>query len=126
MILICKGHEGMAITVRCVRSYVCLDSPSPPPINLKQLTLLAQVLPEPQVSNHEQAKGYRVAMAARSLKPEDSTDDKLHLSVDLSNPDSIGPAFSSLRKQWGEPSVVFYNGMPMQLSPEIPWIINTY
>jgi NAD(P)-dependent dehydrogenase (short-subunit alcohol dehydrogenase family) len=73
-----------------------------------------------------QSKGYRVAVAARSLKPEDSTDDKLHLSVDLSNPDSIGPAFSSLRKQWGEPSVVFYNGMPMQLSPEIPWIINTY
>jgi hypothetical protein len=55
MILICKGHEGLAITVRCVRSYVYLDSPSPPPINLKQLTLLAQVLPEPQVSNHEQA-----------------------------------------------------------------------
>jgi NAD(P)-dependent dehydrogenase (short-subunit alcohol dehydrogenase family) len=73
-----------------------------------------------------QSKGYRVALAARSLKPEDSTDDKLYLSVDLSNPDSIGPAFTSLRKQWGEPSVVFYNGMPVQRLPEIPWIINTY
>jgi NAD(P)-dependent dehydrogenase (short-subunit alcohol dehydrogenase family) len=58
-----------------------------------------------------QSKGYRVALAARSLKPEDSTSDRLHVPVDLSNAESIAPAFASLRKQWGEPSVVFYNGM---------------
>ena len=57
-----------------------------------------------------QSKGYRVALAARSLKPEDSTSDRLLLPVDLSNTESIAPAFASLRKQWGEPSVVFYNG----------------
>jgi NAD(P)-dependent dehydrogenase (short-subunit alcohol dehydrogenase family) len=67
-----------------------------------------------------QSKGYRVALAARSLKQEDSTDDELHLSVDLSNPDSIAPAFTSLRKQWGEPSVIFYNGKQLQYSMERP------
>ena len=56
------------------------------------------------------SKGYRIALAARSLKPEDSTSETLHLTLDLSKPESVGPAFASLRKQWGEPSVVFYNG----------------
>jgi len=57
-----------------------------------------------------QSKGYRIALAARSLKQEDSTSETLHLTLDLSKPDSVSPAFASLRKQWGEPSVVFYNG----------------
>lgn len=61
------------------------------------------------------SKGYRVALAARSLKPEDSTSENLLLSVDLSKPESVALAFDSLRKQWGEPSVVFYNGMQIQL-----------
>jgi len=61
-------------------------------------------------ANVLQYKGYRVALAARSVKPEDSTSDKLLLPIDLSNTESIAPAFTSLRKQWGEPSVVFYNG----------------
>lgn len=56
------------------------------------------------------SKGYRIALAARSLKPEDSKGDNLFLSTDLSRPASIGEAFSSLRKQWGEPSVIMYNG----------------
>jgi NAD(P)-dependent dehydrogenase (short-subunit alcohol dehydrogenase family) len=64
-----------------------------------------------------QSKGYKVALAARSLKPEDSTSDRLHVPVDLSNTESIAPAFASLRKQWGEPSVVFYNGMYPPLNP---------
>lgn len=66
-------------------------------------------------ANALQSKGYRVALAARSLKPENSTPENLHLSIDLSNPDSVSPAFTSLRKQWGEPSVVFYNGMYRQV-----------
>jgi NAD(P)-dependent dehydrogenase (short-subunit alcohol dehydrogenase family) len=56
------------------------------------------------------SQGYRIALAARSLKPEDSTSETLHLTLDLSKPESVGPAFASLRKKWGEPSVVFYNG----------------
>lgn len=58
-----------------------------------------------------QSKGYRIALAARSLKPHDSTTETLHLALDLSKPEAVGPAFASLRKQWGEPSVVFYNGV---------------
>lgn len=57
-----------------------------------------------------QSKGYRVALAARSLKQADSTSDNLLLNVDLSDPSTVSPAFDSVRKQWGEPSVVFYNG----------------
>lgn len=57
------------------------------------------------------SKGYRVALAARSLKQEDSTSDCLLLKVDLSDPSTVGPAFDALRKHWGEPNVVFYNGM---------------
>jgi NAD(P)-dependent dehydrogenase (short-subunit alcohol dehydrogenase family) len=68
-----------------------------------------------------QSKGYRVALAARSLKQEDSTSDRLHVPVDLANTESIAPAFASLRKQWGEPSVVFYNGMyPYRKTPRKP------
>jgi NAD(P)-dependent dehydrogenase (short-subunit alcohol dehydrogenase family) len=73
------------------------------------------------VANALQSKGYRIALAARSLKPEDSTSDRLLLPVDLSNAESIAPAFASLRKQWGEPSVVFYNGRhPHSQNPIIP------
>ncbi|GAB7332756.1 hypothetical protein MBLNU13_g04493t1 [Cladosporium sp. NU13] len=61
------------------------------------------------VADALQSKGYRIALSARSLKPEDSTSERLLLSVDLSSPESVAPAFASLRKQWGEPSVVFYN-----------------
>jgi len=62
------------------------------------------------VSKALQLKGYRVALAARSLKPEDSTSDSLLLRVDLSDPATISTAFATLRKQWGEPNLVFYNG----------------
>lgn len=58
-----------------------------------------------------QSRGYRIALAARSLKPQDSTTETLHLALDLSKPEAVGPVFASLRKQWGEPSVVFYNGV---------------
>jgi len=74
-----------------------------------------------------QSKGYRVALAARSLKPEDSTSDRLLLPVDLSNTESIAPAFASLRKQWGEPSVVFYNGVNSHLqTPNDPSVFLTH
>jgi NAD(P)-dependent dehydrogenase (short-subunit alcohol dehydrogenase family) len=61
-----------------------------------------------------QSKGYRIALAARSLNPKDSTPETLHLALDLSKPEAVGPAFASLREQWGEPSVVFYNGENME------------
>lgn len=70
------------------------------------------------VANALQSKGYRVALAARSHKQDDSTGDRLHLSVDLSNPDSVAPAFTSIRKQWGEPAVVFYNAAAAHFTSE--------
>ena len=57
-----------------------------------------------------QSKGYRVAQAARSFKPEDSTDDNLLLQTDLSKPETLTSAWSKLRSTWGDPSVVVYNG----------------
>ncbi|KAK5682527.1 hypothetical protein LTS10_005655 [Elasticomyces elasticus] len=56
-----------------------------------------------------QAKGYRVAQAARSLQPQDSTDNDLLLKCDLSKPELISSVFADVRKSWGEPSVVIYN-----------------
>jgi D-arabinose 1-dehydrogenase-like Zn-dependent alcohol dehydrogenase len=59
-------------------------------------------------------KGYRVALAARSLKRSDEAD-TLHLTADLAKPESVTSLFSSLRESWGEPNVVFYNGTVAEL-----------
>lgn len=56
------------------------------------------------------AKGYKVALASRSLKEENSTPDQLHISTDLAHPDSVISAFSKVKETFGVPSVVVYNG----------------
>ncbi|KAM3416237.1 hypothetical protein BST61_g7843 [Cercospora zeina] len=53
--------------------------------------------------------GYKVAQASRSLKPEESTEDDLHLVIDATEPESITAAFEETRKKLGEPNVVIYN-----------------
>lgn len=58
--------------------------------------------------------GYKVAQASRSLKPEDSTEDNLHLLVDATKPESITKAFEETRKKLGEPNVVIYNGISIR------------
>lgn len=58
------------------------------------------------------SKGYRIALAARSLRHGDSKDSSLHLNLDLTKPDAVSNAFATIRKEWGEPSVVHYNGVP--------------
>jgi len=55
-------------------------------------------------------KGYRVALAARSVKESDNTAEQIHLPSDFSNPDSVVNAFSKLKSSLGVPSVVIYNG----------------
>lgn len=65
------------------------------------------------VANALRSKGYRIALASRSAKNAGSNDD-LHLATDLSKPETVSHAFASLRKQWGEPNVVLYNGRPNQ------------
>ncbi|KAL9609302.1 MAG: hypothetical protein Q9167_005920 [Letrouitia subvulpina] len=55
------------------------------------------------------AKGYKVAVAARKLKEEDSNSDQLNISSDLSDPDSVSGVFSKVKASLGRPSVVIYN-----------------
>lgn len=55
------------------------------------------------------AKGYKVALASRTLKEEDSTADQVNVSCDLSDPDSVIRVFSKVKALLGTPSVVVYN-----------------
>ncbi|KAF0643192.1 hypothetical protein FPSE5266_07860 [Fusarium pseudograminearum] len=55
------------------------------------------------------AGGYKVGLAARSLKEADSTDNQLHITSDFSNPDDVVNAFDKVKKAFGIPSVVVYN-----------------
>ncbi|CAI7606797.1 unnamed protein product [Penicillium bialowiezense] len=55
------------------------------------------------------SKGYKVALASRSLKDQDSTSDQLNIPSDFSDPNSIVDAFSKVKAVFGIPSVVVYN-----------------
>jgi NAD(P)-dependent dehydrogenase (short-subunit alcohol dehydrogenase family) len=65
------------------------------------------------------SKGYKVALAARSLKEADSTDNQLNIPSDFSKTDDVVNAFAKVKKVFGIPSVVVYNGKPS--SPTVPW-----
>ncbi|KAJ5604264.1 hypothetical protein N7537_007220 [Penicillium hordei] len=54
-------------------------------------------------------KGYKVALASRSLKEEDSNEDQVYISADLSDPHSVKDIFSKVKASLGLPSVVVYN-----------------
>ena len=56
------------------------------------------------------SKGYKVALAARSLREADSTDNQLNITSDFTNPDDVVNAFTKVKKVLGIPSVVVYNG----------------
>jgi NAD(P)-dependent dehydrogenase (short-subunit alcohol dehydrogenase family) len=57
------------------------------------------------------AKGYKIALAARSLKEEESTPEQLNITSDFSDPQSVVKAFATVEAKLGIPSVVVYNGM---------------
>ncbi|KFA51648.1 hypothetical protein S40293_10126 [Stachybotrys chartarum IBT 40293] len=63
------------------------------------------------------AKGYKVAVAARSLKEADSTDDQLNIKSDFANPEDVVSAFIKVKKELGIPSVVIYNAAAATFSP---------
>ncbi|RDW81860.1 hypothetical protein BP6252_02972 [Coleophoma cylindrospora] len=63
------------------------------------------------------SKGYKVALASRSLSEADSTDDQLNITSDFANPDDIVNAFAKVRKILGIPSVVVYNAAALTPSP---------
>lgn len=56
------------------------------------------------------SKGYKVALAARSLYETDSTDNQLNITSDFANSDDVVNAFKRVSKVFGIPSVVVYNG----------------
>ncbi|KAK1762704.1 hypothetical protein QBC33DRAFT_551326 [Phialemonium atrogriseum] len=65
------------------------------------------------------SKGYRVALAARSLKHTDNTADQVNIPGDLSDPNAVVSAFSKVKSLLGvPPSVVVYNAAA--LTPNAP------
>jgi NAD(P)-dependent dehydrogenase (short-subunit alcohol dehydrogenase family) len=56
------------------------------------------------------SKGYKVALASRSAKQDDSDSNQFNFQVDLANPSSIPELFSKVKAALGAPSVVIYNG----------------
>ncbi|TKA69461.1 hypothetical protein B0A55_08329 [Friedmanniomyces simplex] len=63
------------------------------------------------------SKGYKVALAARSLKDADSTDDQLHIPSDFSKTEDVVSAFAKVKKVFGIPSVVIYNVSAVTFTP---------
>ena len=61
------------------------------------------------------SRGYKVALAARSLDEADSTDNQLNITSDFTNSDDVVNAFKRVNKVFGIPSVVVYNGKPWYL-----------
>ena len=56
------------------------------------------------------SRGYKIALAARSLDEAESTDNQLNIKSDFENPDDVVDAFKKVNKVLGIPSVVVYNG----------------
>jgi NAD(P)-dependent dehydrogenase (short-subunit alcohol dehydrogenase family) len=65
------------------------------------------------------SNGYKVALAARSLKEIDSTEDQLNIQSDFSKTDDVVDTFTKVKNTLGIPSVVVYNGNP---PAELLWI----
>jgi NAD(P)-dependent dehydrogenase (short-subunit alcohol dehydrogenase family) len=60
--------------------------------------------------------GYKIALAARSLSSGIQANGYLHITADLSNPESVSQIFGSVRENYGIPSIVVYNGLYPLLS----------
>ena len=58
------------------------------------------------------SRGYKVALAARSLHEANSTDNQMNITSDFANSDDVDNAFKKVDKVFGIPSVVIYNGKP--------------
>ncbi|KAJ5189474.1 hypothetical protein N7491_005805 [Penicillium cf. griseofulvum] len=63
------------------------------------------------------SKGYKVALAARSLKESNSTEEQLIIPTDLSKTDDIVNAFDKVKEVFGIPSVVVYNASSVTFTP---------
>jgi NAD(P)-dependent dehydrogenase (short-subunit alcohol dehydrogenase family) len=63
------------------------------------------------VANAFAAKGYKIALAARSVQDGIADDGCLHLQLDLADTKAVQEAFTKVKEKLGIPSVVVYNGM---------------
>ncbi|KAF1996993.1 putative short chain type dehydrogenase [Amniculicola lignicola CBS 123094] len=63
------------------------------------------------------SKGYKVGLAARSLKETDSTDNQLNIPSDFSKTEDVVNAFTQVTKVFGIPSVVVYNVSASTFTP---------
>lgn len=69
------------------------------------------------VASRLRSEGYRVATMSRSAKDaENNGENELVLRADLANPTEVEKAFERVRGAWGEPSVVVYNGMGVEIT----------
>lgn len=72
------------------------------------------------------SEGYKVALAARSLKEEDSTDAQLNIKADFSKPEEVVDIFTKVRKALGIPSVVVYNGKSSRPKTPFEHLLNPH
>jgi NAD(P)-dependent dehydrogenase (short-subunit alcohol dehydrogenase family) len=56
------------------------------------------------------SKGFKVGVAACSVKEADSTDNQLNIPSDFTKTDDVINAFDKVKKAFGIPSVIVYNG----------------
>jgi NAD(P)-dependent dehydrogenase (short-subunit alcohol dehydrogenase family) len=56
------------------------------------------------------SKGFNVGVAARSVREADSTDNQLNIPSDFTKTEDVINAFDKVKKAFGIPSVVVYNG----------------
>ncbi|KAH6867338.1 hypothetical protein B0T10DRAFT_534275 [Thelonectria olida] len=63
------------------------------------------------------SKGYKVGLAARSVKEADSTDKQLNIPSDFSKTDDVVNAFAKVKEVFGIPSVVVYNVSAVSFTP---------
>ncbi|PYH77392.1 putative short chain type dehydrogenase [Aspergillus uvarum CBS 121591] len=67
-------------------------------------------------AQHFAAKGYRVALTARNVNADDSTETQLHIQCDLADPQAVHDVFSRVKTTFGVPSVVIYNASSFTLT----------
>ncbi|KAK8844518.1 hypothetical protein IAR55_006364 [Kwoniella newhampshirensis] len=63
------------------------------------------------------SNGYKVAVAARSVKEANSTDTHLNIPSDFTKTNDVVDAFEKVKKVFGIPSVVVYNVSASTLTP---------
>lgn len=56
-------------------------------------------------------KGYKVALASRTARPQGQEGADLHVQADLSEPNSVASVFEKVEQALGTPTVVVYNGV---------------